>query len=60
MRWWHPHTRPSPRWKDLWDWPEMAENIIPHWRERKKRASRSPYGSGGTLEGGVIVKAKEL
>ena len=41
------------------DWPEMAENIIPYIGGEEEKSEQEPLRIWGTLEGGVIVKAKE-
>ena len=45
--------------KTFKDWPEMAENIIPHIGGEEEKSEQEPLRIWGTLEGGVIVKAKE-
>ena len=45
--------------KTFKDWPEMAENIIPYIGGEEERSEQEPLRIWGTLEGGVIVKAKE-
>ena len=45
--------------KTFKDWPEMAENIIPYIGGEEEKSEQEPLGIWGTLEGGVIVKAKE-
>ena len=45
--------------KTFKDWPEMAENIIPYIGGEVEKSEQEPLRIWGTLEGGVIVKAKE-
>lgn len=45
--------------KTFKDWPEMAENIIPYIGGEEEKSEQEPLRIWGTLEGGVIVKAKE-
>ena len=45
--------------KKFKDWPEMAENIIPYIGGEEEKSEQEPLRIWGTLEGGVIVKAKE-
>ena len=45
--------------KTFKDWPEMAENIIPYIGGADEKSEQEPLRIWGTLEGGVIVKAKE-
>ena len=45
--------------KTFKDWPEMAENIIPYIGGEEEKGEQEPLRIWGTLEGGVIVKAKE-
>ena len=45
--------------KTFKDWPEMAENIIPYIGGEEEKSEKEPLRIWGTLEGGVIVKAKE-
>ena len=45
--------------KTFKDWPEMAENIIPDIGGEEEKSEQEPLRIWGTLEGGVIVKAKE-
>ena len=45
--------------KTFKDWPEMAENIIPYIGGEEEKSEQEPLRFWGTLEGGVIVKAKE-
>ena len=45
--------------KTFKDWPEMAENIIPYIGGEDEKSEQEPLRIWGTLEGGVIVKAKE-
>ena len=45
--------------KTFKDWPEMAENIIPYIGGEGEKSEQEPLRIWGTLEGGVIVKAKE-
>ena len=45
--------------KTFKDWPEMAENIIPSIGGEEEKSEQEPLRIWGTLEGGVIVKAKE-
>ena len=45
--------------KTFKDWPEMAENIIPYIGGEEEKREQEPLRIWGTLEGGVIVKAKE-
>ena len=45
--------------KTFKDWPEMGENIIPYIGGEEEKSEQEPLRIWGTLEGGVIVKAKE-
>ena len=45
--------------KTFKDWPEMVENIIPYIGGEEEKSEQEPLRIWGTLEGGVIVKAKE-
>ena len=45
--------------KTFKDWPEMAGNIIPYIGGEEEKSEQEPLRIWGTLEGGVIVKAKE-
>ena len=45
--------------KTFKDWPEMAENIIPYIGGEEEKSEQEPLRIWGTLEGGVIVKAKD-
>ena len=45
--------------KTFKDWQEMAENIIPYIGGEEEKSEQEPLRIWGTLEGGVIVKAKE-
>lgn len=45
--------------KTFKDWLEMAENIIPYIGGEEEKSEQEPLRIWGTLEGGVIVKAKE-
>ena len=45
--------------KTFKDWPEMAENIIPYIGGEEEKSEQEPLRIWGTLEAGVIVKAKE-
>ena len=45
--------------KTFKDWPEMAENIITYIGGEEEKSEQEPLRIWGTLEGGVIVKAKE-
>lgn len=45
--------------KTFKDWPEMVENIIPYIGGEEEKSEQEPLRIWGSLEGGVIVKAKE-
>ena len=40
-------------------WPEMVDNVIPYIGGEEEKSEQEPLRIWGTLEGGVIVKAKE-
>ena len=54
-----PYQAISGAGKTFKDWPEMAENIIPYIGGEEEKSEQEPLRIWGTLEGGVIVKAKE-
>ena len=45
--------------KTFKDWPEMVENIIPYIGGEEEKSEQEPLRLWGTVEDGVIVKAKE-
>lgn len=45
--------------KTFKDWPEIVENIIPYIGGEEEKSEQEPLRIWGSLEGGVIVKAKE-
>jgi len=44
--------------KTFKDWPEMEGNIIPYIGGEEEKSEQEPLRLWGTIEGGVIVKAK--
>lgn len=45
--------------KTFKDWPEMKGNIIPYIGGEEEKSEEEPLRLWGTMEGGVIVKAKD-